>query len=183
MGNGFDDGQFFQSYLSVFVYPRHGGFFPLIRGKHSVHSVNKIINTTQLFLDVYTGEKDIFVRPEKVWNRNSDTMFLPHTYEPSTGKFRPVTDGVKSSRFYHTLGKLRRATDERYIDSWDRFFNTAKIKLENGFDLSDDCEIMRNIMMTRDRKMRQKENIVYTTNKPSVFPTPSIFLHTIIPAV
>ena len=130
-------------------------FFPLIRGKHSVHSVNKIIDTTQLFLDVYTGEKDIFVRPEKVWNRSSDTMFLPHTYEPSTGRFRPVTDGVKSSRFYHTLGKLRRGTDERYIDSWDRFFNTAKIKLENGSDLSEDCEIMRAIMMTRDRKMRQ----------------------------
>lgn len=127
-------------------------FFPLIRGKHSVHSVNKIIDTTQLFLDVYTGEKDIFVRPEKVWNRSSDTMFLPHTYEPSTGRFRPVTDGVKSSRFYHTLGKLRRGTDERYIDSWDRFFNTAKIKLENGSDLSEDCEIMRAIMMTRDRK-------------------------------
>ena len=62
-------------------------FFPLIRGKHSVHSVNKIIDTTQLFLDVYTGEKDIFVRPEKVWNRNSDTMFLPHIFEPNSGKF------------------------------------------------------------------------------------------------
>lgn len=130
-------------------------FFPLIRGKHSVHSVNKIIDTTQLFLDVYTGEKDIFVRPEKVWNRSSDTMFLPHTYEPSTGRFRPVTDGVKSSRFYHTLGKLRRGTDERYIDSWDRFFNTAKQKYAAGGDITSECESMCRVMMTRDKKMRQ----------------------------
>ena len=130
-------------------------FFPLIRGKHSVNSVNKIIDTTQLFLDVYTGEKDIFVRPEKVWNRDSETMFLPHTYEPSTGRFRPVTDGVKSSRFYHTLGKLRRGTDDRYIDSWDRFFNTAKQKYAAGGDITSECESMCRVMMTRDKKMRQ----------------------------
>ena len=129
-------------------------FFPLIRGKHSVTSVNKIIDTTQLFLDVYTGEKDIFVRPEKVWNRDSETMFLPHTYEPATGRFRPVTDGVKSSRFYHTLGKLRRGTDDRCIDSWDRFFNNAKQKYGIGQDISGECDSMCNIMMTRDRKMR-----------------------------
>ncbi|MED9970510.1 MAG: PEP/pyruvate-binding domain-containing protein [Ruminococcus sp.] len=129
-------------------------FFPLIRGKHSVNSVNKIIDTTQLFLDVYTGEKEIFVRPEKVWNRDSETMFLPHTYEPSTGRFCPVTDGVKSSRFYHTLGKLRRGTDDRYIDSWDRFFNTAKQKYGTGEDITGECDSMCNIMMTRDRKMR-----------------------------
>ena len=130
-------------------------FFPLIRGKHSVHSVNKIIDTTQLFLDVYTGEKDIFVRPEKVWNRNSDTMFLPHIFEPNSGKFRPVTDGVRSSRFYNILGKLRRGTDDRNTDSWDRFFNNAKIRHSAGADISEECEYMCNIMMTRDSKMRQ----------------------------
>ncbi len=56
-------------------------FFPIIRGKHSVQAINKILNTTQLFFDVYADKKTIYVRPEKVWNRNSDTMFLPHTYE------------------------------------------------------------------------------------------------------
>ncbi len=130
-------------------------FFPLIRGKHSVYSVNKIMNTTQLFLDVYTGERNIYVRPEKVWNRDSETMFFPHTYEPETGAFRPITDGVKSSRFYHTLGKLQRGTEEQYTDSWDRFFNTAKLKHSSGADISDECVSMCNVMMTRDEKMRR----------------------------
>ena len=129
-------------------------FFPLIRGKHSVHSVNKIMDTTQLFLDVYTGKKEIFVRPEKVWNRNSDTMFMPHIYDPESSSFRPINDGIKSSRFYHMLGKLRRGTDDRYMDSWDRFFNTARQKYVAGGDISDDCDIMCKIMMTRDKKMR-----------------------------
>ncbi len=129
-------------------------FFPLIRGKHSVHSVNKIMNTTQLFLDVYSDSKNIYVRPDKVWNRDSDTMFMPHTYDPQTGAFRPITDGVKASRFYHILGSVQRSTDEQYTDSWDRFFNRARLRQESGIDITEECGSMCNLMMTRDEKMR-----------------------------
>ena len=130
-------------------------FIPIIRGKHSVHSVNKILNTTQLFIDVYADKKNIYVRPQKVWNRNSDTMFLPHTYEPDTGKFRPILDGVKSSRFYQTLGLEQRSSEEQFSDSWDLFFNRTKILHESKADITEDCNRMCDIMMTRDSKMRQ----------------------------
>ena len=95
-------------------------FFPIIRGKHSVDAINKILNTTQLFIDVYSDNRNIYVRPEKVWNRNSDTMFLPHTYEPDSGKFQPILDGVKSSRFYQTLGLAQRSSEEQFSDSFRR---------------------------------------------------------------
>ena len=130
-------------------------FFPIIRGKHSVHAINKILNTTQLFFDVYSDKKNVYVRPEKVWNRNSDTMFLPHTYEPETGHFRPILDGVKSSRFYQVLGNAQRSADEQFMDSWDRNFKKAKILYDSGFDISEQCSNMCNIMMTRDSKMRE----------------------------
>ncbi len=130
-------------------------FFPIIRGKHSRQAIKKILDTTQLFLDVYSDKKNIYVRPQKVWNRKSDTMFLPHTYEPETGDFRPVLDGVKSSRFYQTLGQAQRSTDEQFSDSWDRFFNSTKLLYENGADVSDECSKMCDIMMTRDDKMRK----------------------------
>ena len=130
-------------------------FFPIIRGKHSVHAVNKILDTTQLFIDVYSDNKNIYVRPQKVWNRNSDTMFLPHTYEPDTGRFRPILDGVKSSRFYQALGQAQRSADEQVSDSWDRFFNRTKLLHENNADITEDCSRMCNIMMTRDEKMRE----------------------------
>ncbi len=130
-------------------------FFPMIRGKHSVQSINKILNTTQLFFDVYSDEKNVYVRPEKVWNRNSDTMFLPHTYDPGTGEFRPILDGVRSSRFYQALGDAQRSAQEQYSDSWDRFFNRAKMLNETGEDITEECHRMCNIMMTRDEKMRQ----------------------------
>ncbi|MCR4649250.1 MAG: PEP/pyruvate-binding domain-containing protein [Lachnospiraceae bacterium] len=130
-------------------------FFPIIRGKHSVQAINKILNTTQLFFDVYSDKKNIYVRPEKVWERNLDTMFLPHTYNPENGHFRPILDGVISSRFYQTLGNAQRSAEEQYSDSWDRFFNKVKLLKENGMDITEDCSRMCDIMMTRDEKMRR----------------------------
>ena len=130
-------------------------FFPIIRGKHSVDAINKILDTTQLFIDVYSDNKNIYVRPEKVWNRNSETMFLPHTYEPDTGRFRPILDGVKSSRFYQALGHAQRSSEEQITDSWDRFFYRTRLLYESGADITSECSRMCDIMMTRDGKMRE----------------------------
>lgn len=130
-------------------------YFPIIRGKHSVHAVNKIINTAQVFIDVYSDSKYTYVRPEKVWNRDSSTMFLPHIYEPQTKRFYPITDGVRSSRFYQVLGNAQRSADDQYTDSWDRFFKTSEILHRSGTDISEQCSRMCNIMMTRDSKMRE----------------------------
>ena len=130
-------------------------FFPIIRGKHSFHAINKILNTTQLFLDVYSDRGTVYVRPAKVWNRDSETMFLPHIYNKKNGNFRPILDGVHSSRFYQILGTFQRPGEEQYIDSWDRFFNTAGIMFENHMDMKDVCSTMCNVMMSRDEKMRE----------------------------
>jgi len=130
-------------------------FFPVIRGKHSIHSIEKIMDTTQLFLDVYSGKNTVYVRPEKVWNRESETMFRPHTYDPETKRFRPILDGVKLSRFYQTLSRYQRSAEEQYTDSWDRFFHRAKLLQEDGEDISAMCGEMCRIMMTRDEKMRE----------------------------
>ncbi len=130
-------------------------FFPIIRGRHSVHSINKILDTTQLFFDVYSDNKHIYVRPEKVWRRNSATMFLPHIYNPLKGEFRPILDGVQSSRFYHTLGLAQRSAEDQYSDAWDKIFSHAKSLWESGADIQKLCEKMCDIMMTRDERMRE----------------------------
>lgn len=99
---------------------------------------------SQLFIDVYADSRNVYVRPEKVWNRNSDTMFLPYTYEPESGHFRPILDGVKSSRFYQTLAQAQRSAEEQYADSWDRFFNRTKLLHESNADITEDCGRMCN---------------------------------------
>ncbi len=131
-------------------------FFPVIRGRHSFTAINKIVNTTQLFLDVYgdPAQDVLFIRPQKVWNRSSDTMFLPHLYRPATGEVRPIQDGIQTSRFYQVMNQQQRTLEEQQGDSWDHFFNQTRILHENGIPVTDQCARMCNIMMTRDERLR-----------------------------
>lgn len=134
-------------------------FFPLIRGKHSFKAIAKIRDTTQLFLDVYSDAEHVFVRPVKIWNRHSDTMFLPHLYDAKTGVFSPVVEGLMVSRFYQLMNCGEEDTD-RNTDSWDRFFNMTVQMYKQGMDVSKACSRMCDIMMSRDEKLRVliKEN-------------------------
>ena len=129
-------------------------FFPLIRGKHSFQAIARIGDTTQLFLDVYADSENVYVRPDKIWNRYSETMFLPHLYNPGTGEFKPILDGVQASHFYQVLGANASAPDRGNMDSWDRFFNMTESMYENGMDVTESCHRMCNIMMSRDERMR-----------------------------
>ena len=131
-------------------------FFPVIRGRHSFGAITKIANTTQLLLDVYQDpDPDIlYLRPQKVWNRSSDTMFLPHLYRLSTGEIRPIRDGVQTSRFYQVMNRCQRSLEEQYADSWDRFFNQTRLLHQSGVPVGEQCSRMCNIMMTRDERLR-----------------------------
>ena len=131
-------------------------FFPIIRGRHSFHAIDKIVNTTQLFLDVYSDpdRETLYIRPQKVWNRSSDTMFLPHLYRPASGEIFPIRDGVQTGRFYQVLNSCQRTIDEQNVDSWDRFFNQVKVLHENRIPVDEQCGRMCNIMMTRDERLR-----------------------------
>ena len=147
-------GNFFQVTCPFLFQLDTVAFFPVIRGRHSLQATAKIRETTQLFLDVYSDQKTVYVRPDKVWNRSSETMFLPHLYDRSAGTFEPLLDGVQAGRFYQVLNRHQRSGSEQNIDSWDRFFNFAEQLHENGADVTDACEHICNIMMSRDEKMR-----------------------------
>ncbi|WP_051209356.1 PEP/pyruvate-binding domain-containing protein [Butyrivibrio sp. WCD3002] len=137
-------------------------FFPLIRGKHSFQAIAKIRDTTQLFLDVYSDDKNVYVRPDKVWNRYSETMFLPQLYNPENGDFKPILDGVMASHFYQVLGKSGSLTDSENMDSWDRFFALTRMMHQAGQDVSENCSRMCNIMMTRDSRLREMIKELFT---------------------
>ena len=153
-------GNFFQVTCPYLFSLDTVAFFPLIRGKHSFRAIAKIRDTTQLFLDVYSDKTNIYVRPDKVWNRYSETMFLPHRYEPETGEFQPILDGVAASHFYQLLAQDTASPDRGNMDSWDRFFNLTEAMHQSGMDVTEQCSRMCDIMMTRDERLRVmiKEN-------------------------
>ncbi|MBR5979760.1 MAG: phosphoenolpyruvate synthase, partial [Oscillospiraceae bacterium] len=147
-------GNFFQVTCPYLFILDTVAFFPLIRGKHSFQAIAKIRDTTQLFLDVYADRENVYVRPDKVWNRYSETMFLPHLYNPKSGEFKPILDGVMASRFYQVLGNNASSPDRGNMDSWDSFFNMAESMVESGMDVMGPCHRMCDIMMSRDERMR-----------------------------
>ncbi len=134
-------------------------YFPVLRGRHSFEAIAKIRDTTQLFLDVFPldpspGEEGaMYVRPLKVWRRGSDTMFLPHLFRPADGSFSPETDGVQTSRFYRLMN--RGGSENRSMDSWERFFQRTRLKYESGLDVTEECGRICNIMLTRDGRLRK----------------------------
>jgi len=129
-------------------------YFPLIRGRHSFDAVARIRDTTQLLLDVYSNEHYVYLHPLKVWNRYSNKMFLPHSYNKSTGKFATVEDGVGMSRYYQTLQKTSANHQDQNYDSHDRFFNMAKLEYSKGnFDEDTENQIIRSTM-TKDSRLK-----------------------------
>ena len=130
-------------------------YFPLIRGRHSFDAIATIRDTTQLFLDVYKDEKDVFVRPMKVWNRYSQTMFQPYRLSREDNSFTVLRDGTEVSHFYSVMNKEATHAQDQNVDSWERFFFRTKLLHQNGVAVTEDCSKICNIMLTRDSKMRE----------------------------
>ena len=130
-------------------------YFPVIRGRHSFDAIATIRDTTQLFLDVFSEEDDIYVRPMKVWKRYSPTMFQPHVLKKSDMSFRVLSDGTEVSHFYSIMNKGKADDVDQNQDSWERFFKSTRRKYEAGGDVTEECSRMCNIMLTRDERMRK----------------------------
>jgi pyruvate, water dikinase len=104
-------------------------YFPLLRNCHSMNAVQPIADTTQIFIEVYRHEGEIYIHPTKVQHRYSPTMYMLHARDDD--RFSPVTEsttiaeiltsrpwaGVESVRF--RLGKWNR----NYLlaeDAWEK---------------------------------------------------------------
>ncbi|MDD2534449.1 MAG: PEP/pyruvate-binding domain-containing protein [Eubacteriales bacterium] len=127
-------------------------YFPLLRGMHSYEAVARIRETTQLLLDLFCTGNDYFLHPLKVWNRYSGEMFLPHRYDPETGHFPALTNGIAVGRFYKALDESG-GNSEQNLDSWDRYFSLVKLQAAQGHWPHDAGATITSIMMTRDEKM------------------------------
>ncbi|MCD8082041.1 MAG: PEP/pyruvate-binding domain-containing protein [Clostridiales bacterium] len=129
-------------------------YFPLLRGKHSYDTVARIRDTTQLLLDVHTGDRR-YLHPLKVWNRYSSKMFLPYSFQERTGDFEILQDGVSLSRYYHMLEEEDTETQDLNYDSHDRFFARARMEYSQGnFNRETEQQILESTM-TKDKRLQE----------------------------
>jgi hypothetical protein len=98
-------------------------YFSLLQGSHSFKTTARIRETTQVLLNVYTYEDDIYVQPAKVWKRNSPTMFLPHV--KNNDAFVPVSNSYSATNLSTKTIYKEFDSAKRHLDHWDRLFLRA----------------------------------------------------------
>ncbi|OQB13742.1 MAG: phosphoenolpyruvate synthase [Firmicutes bacterium ADurb.Bin193] len=127
-------------------------YFPVLRTHHGFETLARIRETTQLFLDAYSDGRTRYLHPIKVWNRYSPEMFLPYRIGED-GTFSALTNGIDVSKFYALLNTKSTFQDGQNLDSYERFFQSAKDSfLSGGFDEATAKKIVSS-MMTHDAKM------------------------------
>lgn len=104
-------------------------YFAIRRGQHAYEAVARIRETTQLLLDLYQLDGQVYLHPLKVWQRYRPTMFLPHRLDHETGQ--PITNSAEATALF---GQFRQQAGQgtlaaqagRQIDYWDRLFQQAE---------------------------------------------------------
>ncbi|MFP4110180.1 MAG: PEP/pyruvate-binding domain-containing protein [Desulfonatronovibrio sp.] len=99
-------------------------YFALLRNTHSFHATSPILNVTQLFLDVYQHEEDIFVHPLKVDNRYSPTMNTLHQLRGNV--VEPVKTSDKISRVLCHKPWSRLDSAAHTLGFWSKTFSEAE---------------------------------------------------------
>jgi len=146
-------GNFFQVTCPYLFDLNTVAFFPIIRGLHSYDTIARIQETTQLFLDMYMHDEDLYVNPLKVWQRYSPNMFLPHQYQASDGSFLPLKGGYEVSQFYALMDTQPPLYENQDLDSWERFVANATQTYQDTGTMPDDVQdiFARNMMSTDAR--------------------------------
>ncbi len=61
-------------------------YFAVTRGKHAHDAIARIRDTTQILVDVYSVDGQMYIHPLKVWDRYAPRMFLPHLVDQDNWK-------------------------------------------------------------------------------------------------
>lgn len=93
-------------------------YFCLLRKRHDWATVSRIIDTTQIMIDLNSSDDGQVVQPKKVWNRDSSTMFLPHIWV--NDELIPQTDGL------HHILRLPDPIVHK-LDYWAQLFLKAEL--------------------------------------------------------
>ena len=98
-------------------------YFALIRGVHTHNTIARIRETTQLLLDLYSVNGQIYIHPLKAWERYSPTMFFPHLIDRSAAV--SITSSADAAALFSGLGPAGQPRDY-----WDITLDRMRAALE-----------------------------------------------------
>lgn len=133
-------------------------YFCILRNRNSIDTIDRIRDTTQLFIDLLRVDDQCMVYPRKVWQRYSPTMFMPHMQ--IADKYIPINSSLQASRLLSGIHGLYPGKLEGKLDYWDKMFIHARelteaneqdplIAEETGQML----ELLLHMMISRDERV------------------------------
>lgn len=133
-------------------------YFALLRNHHSPFAIDAIMNTAQVYINVYRHESNLYVHPLKVDKRFSSTMYTLNRWESEA--FTPVRESAVTAA-------ILTETPHPWLDFtihrpgvWTQTFAAARKALEEGEDESSGTSPAKNLYdrllrmaVTRDEKI------------------------------
>jgi pyruvate,water dikinase len=134
-------------------------FFAILRNHHSFHAISTIVETTQLFLDIYHHKGRNYVHPIKVQGRYSPTLNMLHVWQ-NDDSFVPVTESVTITEILADKPWSRLDSASLMNDYWARAFSRSELvqaDFERGraskAELDDRVHRVLRMIITRDERM------------------------------
>ncbi len=131
-------------------------YFGILRDAHSLDAISAIRETTQLLLDIFRHDGELYVHPLKVDQRHSPTMYLPHRF--FDGSLRPLTESSVLSEVLVDLLERRATSAARTFDIWDRKFVQAQELLSaaesagaSNFEIDEIFQPLIRMILTHDK--------------------------------
>ena len=125
-------------------------YFALLKDHHMAHAVNIIHRTAQVVIDVYRNKGALYLHPQKVDKRHSDTMYMLHRWKGDD--FLPVRLSATVSEILSSAPQpWLDLTIHRY-DVWTRTFSEAQKCLEEG-ESCDTCSANGELLFKRILRM------------------------------
>ena len=113
-------------------------YFAIMRNAHTYSTIAGIRETTQLLLDLYNVNKNLYIHPLKVWERYSPTMFLPHLINEQEAVC--ITASTEVAGLFSSIHR-----GENRLDYWNVLFNSAKDALAHA---PEQQEITKRLLMS-----------------------------------
>ena len=142
---------FFQVIIPVLKRRKLRAHFPLLRSGHSAHAIERIRAYADLFIEVVSDFRSVYLYPEKLEDPEDPALHEAFVL----GEEIVPADEQQRQAFEDVFVLRRRREKSDYMDSWDRFFEDVRRRYVFGEDVREDCVRMCGIMMTRDRRMRE----------------------------
>lgn len=99
-------------------------YFALRKHQHSFHATDGISRTAQVILEVYRKKNQLFIHPQKVWQRYSPTMYMLHSWEGA--EFRPVTSSALTTEILASVPQPWLDFSIHRLGVWTRTFRQAQ---------------------------------------------------------